>query len=102
MGVDYSAHYGIGFKVELDDRFEEDPAAVIDDMLKESDYAYFEVGQGAYTGKENDYYVVLSDNDSALDEGLIERVADLKRFLIETQLISEDAKADLVGGLQVW
>lgn len=60
----------------------------------------FEVGQGSYTGKMNDYYVILDDD--TLDESLLEKCEKLRNGLIAEELIEVDDKASVVGGLNVW
>lgn len=103
MGVDYTANYGIGFKVNSNhEDFEEDPYSFLDDILKDSAYEHFEVGSGNYTGKDNEYYVALSANDSEIDSVLTQRVENLKAFLVANDLISESDKGGLVGGLHIW
>lgn len=103
MGVDYTANYGIGFKINSNhEDFEEDPYSFLDDILEDSPYEYFEVGSGSYTGHSNDYYVALSAIDSEIDSGLTGRVENLKAFLLSNDLISESDKGSLVGGLRIW
>lgn len=103
MGVDYYAHSGVGFKVKPPKKFQNydefDFYEHLDNVLLDSVYSYFETGEGAYTGEDNDYYVVLKDFKPVND--LEERVNELKNFLIEHDLIESSAEYDLVGGLEV-
>ena len=101
MGVDYTPNYGIGFKVNFD--IQEDDFYLgehLEEELSDSSYRYFRVGEGSYTGEDDDYYVVL---DSFLPiETLKERTELLKEFLLEKDLIESSQEVDLVGGLLVW
>lgn len=101
MGVDYSSNYGIGFKVKFDSQ--EDDFYLgehLEELLINKPYRYFDVGEGRYTGEDDDFYVVL---DSFLPiETLKERTELLKEFLLEKDLIESSQDVDLVGGLLVW
>lgn len=103
MGVDYYAHSGVGFMVrnpkEHQDNDDFDFLEHIDQVLIGSGYGYFETGQGAYTGDDNEFYVVLSSFRPIND--LAERANDLKNYLIERDLIDSTDDYDLVGGLEV-
>jgi len=104
MGVDYDANYGIGYKVtESDDLPEEE----LEDGLTEYIYGnvddafeHFEVGEGNYTGEENDNYIVVKDAfKDGLDLTSKKKALDdeLKRLKLEP--VGEFAD---VGGLNVW
>lgn len=103
MGVDYYAHSGIGFLVRVPKKFQDDEDfdlySHLDEVLINSEYAFFETGQGAYTGEDNDFYVVL-ESFKPLDD-LNQRSESLKSFLIQHDLIDATDEYDLVGGLQV-
>jgi hypothetical protein len=54
MGVDYSGHFGIGFKVELpelpeDHEFYEDERSWLDEII-ENKFDWFECGDSMYSG----------------------------------------------------
>lgn len=104
MGVDYTANYGIGFKIKMPSYEElEEMDLDTDSYLSEvlpPNCSYFEVGSGNYSGKMNDYYVILDDDN--LDEGLLERCEKLRNGLITEELIEADGQASVVGGLNVW
>lgn len=98
MGVDYSAHYGIGIKIqtfEIEDKFD-----FLDENLNEK-YTWFETGEGSYTGEENEFYVILKDDSNLLEINLsVEKVKllnHLKEIGIET--IGEFG---IVGGLEIY
>lgn len=103
MGVDYYAHSGIGFLVrkpkEHQDNEDFDFLEHLDEVLIDSEYGYFETGEGAYTGEHNEIYVVLSAFRPV--NNLAERAHNLKNFLIEHDLIDATDDYDLVGGLEV-
>lgn len=64
MGVDYTGNYGIGVKVirkefpEDSDYFEEFNS-YLDDMLENTSYYYFEVGDSY--DEETDFYICISN-----------------------------------------
>lgn len=105
MGVDYTGHYGLGFNVNLpefeeDHEFFEDPIGFLDSICKETEFDYFEIGDGNYTGNSNNYYVVL-DNPFSNGLDISENANKLKLFLTENN-VSFDGEIDVVGGLEVW
>tara|TARA_R110000803_G_scaffold10007_7_gene31113 strand:+ start:1898 stop:2227 length:330 start_codon:yes stop_codon:yes gene_type:complete len=109
MGVDYTANYGIGVKLESLD-FEElnlEDIGCMDEYLDELpkpdgiETEYFEVGQGSYTGEDNDYYLCIK---SPMSEGV--KVLKTKVDLFKNYLRRNDIKyvgeVDCVGGLNIW
>lgn len=106
MGVDYSANYGIGFKVEATARLydREDDDFILQEYLEETlsdDYRYFEVGDGSYTGEENDVYVIFRDKVGLAPlENYKDRLDVLRKHLED--LLLEVSEEGLVGGLNVW
>lgn len=101
MGVDYRANYGIGFKVNLNSGdCDFHLGEHLEEVLDGNDYRYFRVGCGNYTGEDDDYFVVLESVGDL--SNLKELLEELKSFLLEKQLISEDQEADLVGGLYIY
>lgn len=104
MGVDYTANYGIGFLLNIPsneelEEMELDVDSYLEDILP-SNTSYFEVGGGNYTGEQNDYYVILDDDE--INETLTERCEDLKVSLLNEGLINSNDKASVVGGLKIW
>ena len=106
MGVDYSGNYGVGIQVYLPD-FEEDEEwwddslGYLESILKDTSYSYFQVGDGNWTGVEDDIYVVI---DNPFEDGycaLGEKVDKLIQFLQENKLEFEGS-VDVVGGLRIW
>ena len=64
MGVDYTGNYGIGVKVikkefTEDSEYYEDFNTYLDDVLENTNYYYFEVGEGSYTGEDNYFYICI-------------------------------------------
>ena len=100
MGVDYSSCFGIGYKV-AEKVFENDTYMdeFLDDLCKDK-FAYFETGEGSYTGESNEWYVVLKKPfEKTLD--LTEQKDELYNFLTDNDIeIIEDF--GLQGGLRVW
>lgn len=106
MGVDYSANYGIGFRVEASAQLldREDDELYLQEYLDEElsdEYRYFEVGSGNYTGKDNDVYVIFRDRSGLAPlENYKERLEALRKHLED--ILLEVSEEGLVGGLNVW
>lgn len=106
MGVDYSANFGIGFKLDrtspaFDD--EDDIICRLDEIIdsSEGEFYSFEVGQGSYTGEEDDMYICITEPfEDGLDT-LPYSVERLLNFMFKHQLVN-DGPLDVVGGLHVW
>ena len=104
MGVDYSGHYGIGFKVLLpelpeDHEFFEDERFWLDDII-EKRFDWFEVGEGMYTGEDNEIYICIKDPfENGLD--ITEKTNELISFLNEYN-IKFEGDINEVGGLEVY
>lgn len=107
MGVDYSAHYGLGYQVtvpEFDEShdFYGDERGYLDEVLKEEYLQYFTVGDDCYTGSNQDsYYVILVDPFKDGFEKLEEKAIKLKELLILRNL-TPTGDFDVVGGLEIW
>lgn len=102
MSVDYSANFGIGYKVSLSDEelgeLGTHMADFLEETLKLTNYMYFETGEGAYTGEDNDFYVILNHEQPL--EYVMEDLEDLEHFLTDNGIkICSDG--GLVGGLLV-
>lgn len=111
MGVDYSGHYGIGIEVEPIDFEDENLSSEIaelecmseflDEKLDAEKYGWFEVGEGNYTGNDNDYYVEVH---KPFDDGFAElekKKAELLNHLKEIGLTPK-GEFGAIGGLEVW
>jgi len=104
MGVDYNGNYGIGVKVirkefEEGHEYYEDFLTWLDEQLEGWAYEYFEVGEGSYTGEEDDIYVVFKNpfkNGYNLEASVEEMLAFLR-----IQGIEYVGKVDVVGGLRI-
>lgn len=107
MGVDYSARFGLGFKVNFkEDIVNEEYGEVEDEfeylqwLAEGTDFRTFEIGEGSYTGEQNDMYVVLKDPFDKRD-GLYTKELELKTFLDKNGICYE-GEFDVVGGLHIW
>jgi hypothetical protein len=109
MGVDYKANYGIGVKLESLD-FEElnledigYMGEYLDELPKPEgiEIEYFEVGQGSYTGEDNDYYLCIK---SPMNEGVkaLKTKVDLFKNYLKINNIKYIGEVDCVGGLNIW
>lgn len=105
MGVDYSGNYGIGVKVlvpELEEEHDyfDDELGYVDNLLKDTEYEYFEVGDGSYSGKKDDLYICFK-NPFKDGYNIEDKVIELYLFLSNTDL-EVIGKVNEVGGLRVW
>lgn len=105
MGVDYSGNYGVGVKIftpdlDEDEDYDGDVMSWIDDVLKGTIYSFFEVGNGSYTGEENEICVCI-DNPFSDGFDITDKVSALKFFLAEKGIEYYD-DVDVVGGLNIW
>jgi len=106
MGVDHQSNYGIGVLIKRKEfeeghEYEDDFLTYLDDLLQDSSYEYFEVGEGSYTGEENDIYVVIKNPFENGYSGLNHKIDLLYKFLKEKE-IEFDNEVDLVGGMHVY
>lgn len=111
MGVDYTGHYGIGIKIELIDFDDENldkeiaelecMSEVLEEKLDGDKYSWFEVGQGNYTGKDNDYYIEVDEPFKDGLNNLEEKRDELLKHLKEIGL-EPSGEFGVVGGLEVW
>lgn len=104
MGVDYHGNYGIGVRIikkefTEDSEYFEDFNTYLDDTLEGTNYYYFEVGEGSYTGEENEIYVCISE---PFKEGLNikDKVFKFYKFLGKNE-IEFEGEINEVGGLLV-
>lgn len=104
MGVNYIADAGIGFKIKIPTFQKENDdfyfGEYLDNLLNFDKFRYFQDGEGAYTGDENDYFIVIKDLFPL--ENLLEKINELKEFLLKEDLIEINQNVDLQIGLEVW
>jgi hypothetical protein len=102
MGVDYRAHAGVGIQVEVKEvegfeYFNE----YLEDALDLEKYFFFESGEGAYSGEDNDYFICI---EQPFTDGLInlnKLKDDLLTHLSELE-IEVKGVFDVQVGLEVW
>ncbi len=106
MGVDYTAHYGLGVQISNKHKLvgEDKDFECMQDWLEENlneKYRSFETGEGDYTGEDNDFYVCLSGDLACGIENLQAEKEKLLAHLkeLDIEVLSD---FDVVGGLQVW
>jgi hypothetical protein len=105
MGVDYSAVFGIGVEVDnsyFDQFYDEDDDfvdkyGILDELLSDTDYSYGQSGDGGYTGRENNWYIYINEEDSQLWH---DELTDLVKFLEDNDVPFVDE--GVVGGLHMW
>lgn len=105
MGVDYSGNFGIGVQIKSqilteDHEYYEDFIGYLDNALDDTDYFYFEVGDGMYSGEDNDVYVCIDNPFENGYCGLEEKVSVFYSFLAKNGL-ERIGEVDVVGGLEV-
>lgn len=113
MGVDYTGHYGVGVQIKFDNLKEKisfeynvdiDEAEgyyleYLDTLVNNTNYDYFEVGEGAYTGHENDYYLCIKDPFSDSYD-ITDKVIELNYFCDKVGLIRV-GNVDEIGGIEM-
>ena len=101
MGVDYDGYFGLGVKLtpeyvaEQDDIYE-----FLETLLEGSEYRFFDIGEGAYTGDQNIFCITIDKPFSNGKEGLIEKIELFEGFLIRKG-VKFSGSIDVVGGLNV-
>lgn len=103
MGVDYTATFGIGIEVKGVDYNEKGFDCMyeyLDDLLEGTNFEYGESGEGAYTGEENDFYILIKNPFENGIEGLAGKANELEVFLKDKNIPYD--KINLVGGLHIW
>lgn len=114
MGVDYSGNYGVGVQVEFDNLYnviaekyevdtddaEEYALEYLDELLEGTNYNYFEVGDGNYSGQQNEVYIEIND---VFKDGydIREKVTNLIKFC-EDNGLTMIGEVDVVGGLEIY
>lgn len=110
MGVDYTGHYGIDLQIEPIDFEDEHLSSEIAEFemmseflcekLEDDRFDWFEVGQGSYTGEDNDFFIEIRDPFSDGIESLVKKEQELRKYIKSLGL---EAKGDFgtIGGLEV-
>jgi hypothetical protein len=106
MGVDYSAKFGIGYKIKVaneivEDEYDGDTYECLDNILEEREGVnFFSTGSEVYGGEPNEYYLIA---DETFAKGL--DLTHIKQFLdeiIDSSALERDSEFGLVGGLKIW
>lgn len=110
MGVDYSASFGIGFKIEpselnhlIDPECSDVPIDEMDDMeilecISLPDGLKYDYWGNSYTGNHT-YFITTSDNATSKNQ-IIEQWDLLESFITEHKLKGKDVA--LIGGGLLW
>lgn len=104
MGVDYTAHYGIGVQIGTIDFDEYAELEYMVDYLEEKldleKYGYFEVGESNYGGDDNDFYVEVKEPFANGLSGLEPKRDELLKHLEKIGL-TVIGEFGLIGGLEI-
>lgn len=108
MGVDYSGHYGIGQQIKVVDfdenekprGFEEYLYELFDKKDETKGFSFFKVGEGNYTGKQDDLFIEV---DNVFSDGL-DLTGKKKLFdeFIKKHNFETIGVFGLIGGIEVW
>ena len=102
MGVDYSSNCGIGVEVEayeeIGEYLESEEGR---NVLKDNDLCWFEVGDGAYTGELNEYFIVYNKPAREIGDKWEFYERELLDVIGQIDLTSK-GKMDLCNGLEVY
>lgn len=105
MGVDYTGNYGIGVKVirkefSEDSEYFEEFNSYLDDILENTNYYYFEVGD-SYE-EVTDFYICISNfiEFPLVVSNLEEKITKFIKFLNKNE-IEFEGEVNEVGGLLI-
>lgn len=111
MGVDYTAHYGIGIGIKTidfdDESLSEEVRGLgcmeeyLDEKLDHQKYGWFQSGDGNYTGEINDFFVTINTNSPNEAKLAIDRDSELLTHIKDIGL-EPLGEFGLIGGLEVW
>ncbi len=99
MGVDYSANFGIGYKVNVTPNDDETDSEHLEG-LNMSGLTYFETGQERYGGKSEFYIVLAEPFKNGLDLSEPKKLID--KFIEDNPSIQKASTFGMVGGILVW
>lgn len=112
MGVDYTASYGIGYKVNVTitekvkesefwckDYEELDVWSFLDNILENTEYSYFQTGSECYSGDPNEHFICI-DNPFNNGLDLTNKAKELTGFLKKHE-IETLTPFDIIGGLEI-
>lgn len=111
MGVDYIGHYGLGFGIETID-FESNEISkdvkeletmwdLLDEKIDFDKYNWFEVGEGSYTGEENEFYIIIKEPSFTCMEKLTKERDELIKHIYKIGL-NVNTGFGVFGGLEVY
>ena len=98
MGVDYEGHFGIGFKIDKEDKENND----LHDIIEESErkeYYVFEVGC-RYSDENLDFCIGIRNPFEDGIEGLKKKEKELRKYLKSINL-NPIGELNEIGGLEV-
>jgi len=110
MGVDYTSHYGIGFQIKYIDFESENKSSIntehecleeyLDEELDSELFSWFKVGEGSYTGEQDEYYVTIN---SPFESGIngLEYKETILRLGLKGLKLEPIGSFGSIGGLEV-
>jgi hypothetical protein len=107
MGVDYTAKFGIGYKIKVakevvEDKYDGDTHEYLHDIIDNfvDGVTYFETGSEVYGGDENEWHLVVEEPFAdGLDLTHIKACLD---DIIESSDLERDSDFGVVGGLLIY
>ncbi len=100
MGVDYSANFGIGYKVNVTTNNDETPLGYLECLIMPG-LKFFETGQERYGGKAGQFYIVLAEPfKNGLDLSEPKKLID--KFIEDDPNLEKASTFGMVGGILVW
>lgn len=107
MGVDYSAEFGIGYKIKvatevIQEEYDGDTSGYLQDIIENfvDGVTYFETGSEVYGGDENEWYLVIEE---PFADGLdLTHIKECLDDIIDSSDLERDSEFGVVGGLLVW
>lgn len=107
MGVDYSAKFGVGYKIKIatevvEEEYNGDVAGYLQDIIENfvNGVTYFDTGSEVYGGEENEWYLIVEEPfTDGLDLTHIKACLD---DVIDSTDLERDSEFGVVGGLLIY
>lgn len=107
MGVDHTANCGLGYKLvrpteqELEEKYNDDIYDWVESLDGIEGVDTFDVGDEAYSGDENDWYIVMEDPFKDGGAALPLKIWEFEK-LLKKNGIKVEGEFNLHSGVCVW